>query len=1165
MAYQTGPIDLDTLPSQLAHVNPQDMPARVRIGLDGDPARSVQGAPPNYGEDVIPQIMTYAGIWSSAARTYDITDEATRHSLENSERMRTELAIEECLERRRQALAGLPWHIEPEDPKSPRQREIAGVLTNLLERGPRFSRMIKTLALGIWFGRYATAMNYAFDIIGGANRNVLRAWKPVNGDKLLMRYSDGSQNYADGQVGIRVSSMLIGKVPDGRIEPTQHGLAYFLHNWERELYTIYRHDIEDGAWWIPQDAGKVQGIGIRDKIYWTWLAMSSMEQDILTWISRAAYGVRIWRYPSGNAKAKAEVEAAIKNALSNGVADIMYPVVPGEDAALFGLEQIEPGTAGVQAVLDLIQGFYSKKIKRYILGQTVTSETDPEGIGGGAWQAKMSTFADIMREDAEAMSEVVTLDYVRKLLRLNFPEYANCYMRFVLDTDDPKVEERMAAVQAMYQMDVPIVAEELYKLTGLTRPTPDDEVVQLSQTQQKQAAAQAASQPQPPQGPQSAPGDAPADEGLMPADQQQGPVVDAEGGEPEQAAAIAGGADVDVYAACPCPQGKCACRTMGGLQQWREEAARLLPKSRGVLGSVAGLEVRAVDGDQVKVRHDMDFVEGGNHEVYAYVPEGQVWVDGALPPDQRRHIALHEAVEATLMGRHGWTYDQAHQAANRVEKAARQADEPDPQSAAGQLVAKLTGGQVEGGDVLPGGVADNAPDSQFDPQALEQGRRHEMEHTSDPEIAGEIAKDHLAERGDYYDRLEQMEGGGLRDQFIAVLTGQPERYAARRVKSSPGQRGLFDESDHPRGQPDNAGQFVAKDAETTTMKGEDSNHEQGRPGGPEGSGREDRVVSEAAGPTGGRIGGATGGDPAGARHPRRWKVRTGDNWPSEYADHLDGLVEQLPPAMRKWMDSNRAVFCYSSKADIDELPPSIRGAFASAAAVTWNNSRIHFMEGKQPTKETLQHEMIHLAVHNIPSTALKAATDQTIADGKKLIAIVRKKEHLAVEGFEDYEWKWLQKSLRNIGKSGDKKFGLELDLMIPRSEWSTLGKHLGLPCTEPQYMTLAVHLAMADIGDWLDDIPSEYKSEEPAAYRAGVDDDFANSLFAYTYEPPEGKDAGYRPVLHKRQYGDNWHIEDENGNWPRWVMEKEYIKGITEDWEEAKQLADRANRTFAKG
>ena len=60
-------------------------------------------------------------------------------------------------------------------------------------------------------------------------------------------------------------------------------------------------------------------------------------------------------------------------------------------------------------------------------------------------------------------------------------------------------------------------------------------------------------------------------------------------------------------------------------------------------------------------------------------------------------------------------------------------------------------------DAIPGGLADNKKLSDSDSKELEEGTRVEMEHTSDPEIAQEIAQDHLTEDPLYYQKLKTIE------------------------------------------------------------------------------------------------------------------------------------------------------------------------------------------------------------------------------------------------------------------------------------------------------------------------------------------------------------------------------------------------------------------------
>lgn len=68
-------------------------------------------------------------------------------------------------------------------------------------------------------------------------------------------------------------------------------------------------------------------------------------------------------------------------------------------------------------------------------------------------------------------------------------------------------------------------------------------------------------------------------------------------------------------------------------------------------------------------------------------------------------------------------------------------------------------------DKVRGGFGDNQPDKNFDSEQLNKGMKVELEHTNKPNVAKEIAKDHLQESkdfkgekgGKYYDKLEDLE------------------------------------------------------------------------------------------------------------------------------------------------------------------------------------------------------------------------------------------------------------------------------------------------------------------------------------------------------------------------------------------------------------------------
>jgi len=90
--------------------------------------------------------------------------------------------------------------------------------------------------------------------------------------------------------------------------------------------------------------------------------------------------------------------------------------------------------------------------------------------------------------------------------------------------------------------------------------------------------------------------------------------------------------------------------------------------------------------------------------------------------------------------------------------------------------ALLAGLNPAPADKIPGGLADGMSPSDFDPIALAKGIAHEMEHTSDPDIAREIAMDHLAERADYYDMLESLEAERVECNAIGLVEGVREGY-----------------------------------------------------------------------------------------------------------------------------------------------------------------------------------------------------------------------------------------------------------------------------------------------------------------------------------------------------------------------------------------------------
>lgn len=90
-------------------------------------------------------------------------------------------------------------------------------------------------------------------------------------------------------------------------------------------------------------------------------------------------------------------------------------------------------------------------------------------------------------------------------------------------------------------------------------------------------------------------------------------------------------------------------------------------------------------------------------------------------------------------------------------------------------------------DKIPGGMAEGKTPGDFDKESLAEGVSVEMEHTSDPKIAREIAMDHLTEDPQYYKKLKMIEKSTLKfEKFSVALSYTLETLlkAEKKVKAN---------------------------------------------------------------------------------------------------------------------------------------------------------------------------------------------------------------------------------------------------------------------------------------------------------------------------------------------------------------------------------------------
>jgi phage gp29-like protein len=453
---------------------------RIRTGrsIPQDPASGID-APPNLGRQPMPHTLTFSSLIGTMSKAYKNPDEAVLHSLENARWMRNTCLIMECLEARQRGTALLNWHLEPEDKHDKAQVGLCERLTKIVQEIPDFTEYRRNLLEALWYGRYAIQHGYGFDWRTGKKRVLIKSWRPIHGDKLVFRYDDGTGKFDPNQIGIRVGTQynkndaLAG---DRKLETTDQGLGYFLEPWERSLIAVHRHMIEDAPFESALHAGAIHGIGIRSRIYWTWFQMQNVLQMLMDFLQRSAQGIWIYFYPAGNAQAKADMEKAAKEQTDTNI--LVMPRMPGDPGMdAYGVDRVEVSPAGGEALMNVLNNYFGHSIKRYILGQTLTTEADATGLGSGVADLHLESFLQIVRYDSSKLEETITRETIEPLKNYNEPEFRNVLVRFKIDTEASDTDKKLEAVERVWNMGAKIKTEDVMGLIGFSIPTSGDDAL----------------------------------------------------------------------------------------------------------------------------------------------------------------------------------------------------------------------------------------------------------------------------------------------------------------------------------------------------------------------------------------------------------------------------------------------------------------------------------------------------------------------------------------------------------------------------------------------------------------------------------------------------------------------------------------------------------------
>ncbi len=426
-----------------------------------------------YGDMAVPQVLTFSAIIGSSYHTYlhGFFDEAVRHSREDALVMRRDAFLMGLLQERKLATASLKWHLEIPDEDDAYQVHVRDTLTKAIQGIFGFKRIIMGLLEALWYGRYAVQLIWKWKEVDGQRVLTVDKWQPVNGDKIGYQW--------DGTPYVLVNAFAGQSLPKSETIRTTIAPAVLLTGTWRERFIIHKHEIDDGDYFDAETAGGIHGVGIRHRVFWLdWLRREYLA-NVVTYMQRLGLGLTIWYFEDGNKASRAEAEKAAKE--QSGRTNIIWPRSAAGKGYGSGIERIETSTTGADILL-LLQKAIEDKIERYIIGQTLSSDSEGSGLGGtGVADLHADTKLKIIAYDAGNLGECLTgseheTGFINLMKRYSFPD-ADFPVSFVFDVEKAESKEKLEGAKTLFDMGVELKADEVRAMAGCSKPAEGDETV----------------------------------------------------------------------------------------------------------------------------------------------------------------------------------------------------------------------------------------------------------------------------------------------------------------------------------------------------------------------------------------------------------------------------------------------------------------------------------------------------------------------------------------------------------------------------------------------------------------------------------------------------------------------------------------------------------------
>ncbi len=395
-------------------------------------------------------------------------DEAFLTNPENASRMIQDMAIYSALQERQLATAALPWSITPEDEEDSEQVDAAGEIENKIRSNlPNQPDFHRNHLDAIWFGRMGSYIDYRWSYRRGRREMIPVGWTPVHGDTLVFG-THGTLGYKVGVPGLaqakKLQTAVVGQyIPVGE-DPLEDGGVY-LQPEERKAWVVHHHQKTAGEYRLFTSAASIFGLGLRSRIYPTWVMKQSALQFIMQAAEKFGAGWIIGYFDGGNPRSHEAVRQALQRQVGSCVQ--MFPRFGPEQESVEGMELVDPPSGGFDALLRQVE-YFDKQIRMTICSESLTADNEGgTGLGSNVAEVQQSTFGRLIKYDSAALGETYTDQLVSVLQEFN--GYGHLpKLRFEFSFDIGSTKDKLENAKMLFDMGIRFDATELVQECGFT-------------------------------------------------------------------------------------------------------------------------------------------------------------------------------------------------------------------------------------------------------------------------------------------------------------------------------------------------------------------------------------------------------------------------------------------------------------------------------------------------------------------------------------------------------------------------------------------------------------------------------------------------------------------------------------------------------------------------